>query len=249
LLKNLYYQGKENRIMSFNTQYMVRFKNPRDQQQIAVLARQMYPHNSDRMLQIYKEATQEPYGYLLVDLKPETHESERLKTDIFKHSYTKDTPNLTDMATEIYQPRQVQNSSPYIIHTNSYTKDVPKLTDMATDIYPPREMQNPSQHIIHPELREMRPHQNLIQPTEQYDFETHRHPKSIMLESKPNPNLEQAIMDRNSIFEEEKPVCKACHLVFDSHEGIFMHRVWCRKLKLEEDELNALFNMVEEAME
>jgi hypothetical protein len=180
--------------MSLNTQYMVLFKNPRDQQQIAVLARQMYPHNSDRMLQIYKEATQEPYGYLLVDLKPETPESERLKTDIFKHSYTKDTPKFTDMAADIYQPHEVQKPSPY---------------------------------IIHPELREMRPHQNQIQPTKQYDLETHRHQKSILLEYKQNPNLEQAIMDRNSIFEEEKPACKDCHLVFDSHEGIFMHRGWC----------------------
>jgi hypothetical protein len=63
---------------------MVLFKNPRDQQQIAVLARQMYPHNSDRMLQIYNEATQRPYGYLLIDLKPETPEEERLKTNVLK---------------------------------------------------------------------------------------------------------------------------------------------------------------------
>jgi hypothetical protein len=109
LLQNLYYQGRENRTMSLNTQYMELFKNPRDQQQIAVLARQMYPNDSDRMLQIYKEATHEPYGYLFVDLKPETPDSERLKTDIFKHNYTEDQPKTTERVVDTDQPPAIQS--------------------------------------------------------------------------------------------------------------------------------------------
>ena len=43
LMQNLYFQGKENRTMNLNSQYIVLFKNPRDRQQMAILARQMYP--------------------------------------------------------------------------------------------------------------------------------------------------------------------------------------------------------------
>ena len=48
LVKNLYYQGKESRTMSLNSQYLVLFNNPRDQQQVMVLARQMYPGQSEK---------------------------------------------------------------------------------------------------------------------------------------------------------------------------------------------------------
>ena len=72
LLQNLYHHGKENRTMSLNTQYIVLFKNPHDQQQVAHLARQMYPNNWQLFLKTFHYATKEPYGYLLVDLKQDT---------------------------------------------------------------------------------------------------------------------------------------------------------------------------------
>ena len=79
LLQNLYHHGKENRTMSLNTQYIVLFKNPRDQQQVAHLARQMYPNNWQLFLKTFHYATKEPYGYLLVDLKQDTADENRLK--------------------------------------------------------------------------------------------------------------------------------------------------------------------------
>ena len=72
LVQNLYYQGKESRTMSLNSQYLVLFNNPRDQQQIMVLARQMYPGQSEKFLSTYRMATSKPFGYLLIDLKPDT---------------------------------------------------------------------------------------------------------------------------------------------------------------------------------
>ena len=57
LVQNLYYQGKESRTMSLNSQYLVLFNNPRDQQQVMVLARQMYPGQSEKFLNEYKMAT------------------------------------------------------------------------------------------------------------------------------------------------------------------------------------------------
>ena len=43
----------------------------------------MYP-NKANYLERFQKATSEPYGYLLVDLKQETQESERLKTNVIK---------------------------------------------------------------------------------------------------------------------------------------------------------------------
>ena len=71
--------------MSINTQYIVLFKNPRDQIGPAILARQMYPSNSQKFMIKYIEATKRPYGYLFIDLKQNTPEEDRLKTDIFEN--------------------------------------------------------------------------------------------------------------------------------------------------------------------
>jgi hypothetical protein len=78
---------KENRTMSINTQYIVLLKNPRDQIGPAILARQMYPSNSQKFMIKYIEATTRPYGYLFIDLKQNTPEEDRLKTDISMYEY------------------------------------------------------------------------------------------------------------------------------------------------------------------
>ena len=83
LMQNLFYQGKESRTMSLNTQYLVLFKSPRDKQQISILARQMYPNRSHYFIEQYEKATQRPHGYLFVDLKQTTSEEDRLESDIF----------------------------------------------------------------------------------------------------------------------------------------------------------------------
>jgi hypothetical protein len=74
--------------MSLNAHYMVLFKNPRDAGQFAVLAKQMYPNSSKFAVEAYKDATDCPYGYLLLDMKPETDERFRLRTNIFPEENT-----------------------------------------------------------------------------------------------------------------------------------------------------------------
>ena len=69
--------------MSINTQYIVLFKNPRDQIGPAILARQMYPSHPKKFMIKYTKATKRPYGCLFIDLKQNTPEEDRLKTDIF----------------------------------------------------------------------------------------------------------------------------------------------------------------------
>ena len=83
LAQNLFPKNKFARTMSLNAHYMILFKNPRDVTQFASLARQMYPKMSQFAVEAYKDATREPYSYLLVDLRPEQDEDLRLRTNIF----------------------------------------------------------------------------------------------------------------------------------------------------------------------
>jgi hypothetical protein len=71
------------RTLSLNAHYFVFMRNPRDKSQIAHLARQIAPGKSDRVLEAFNDATQLPYGYLLIDLRQETPEQLRYRTDIF----------------------------------------------------------------------------------------------------------------------------------------------------------------------
>ena len=81
--QNLYQKGRESRTISLNTQYYCLFKNCRDKIQINCLGRQMYPGQGKFFQEAYNDATREKYGYLFVDLKPDTPDSYRLRTNIF----------------------------------------------------------------------------------------------------------------------------------------------------------------------
>lgn len=81
--QNLFFKSKGSRTMSLNAHYIVAFKSPRDIGQISVLARQIYGSNSKFMIEAFNDATSKPFGYLLIDLKPQTPEQLRLRTNIF----------------------------------------------------------------------------------------------------------------------------------------------------------------------
>jgi hypothetical protein len=84
LTQNLFFKSKQSRTMNINTQYIVLFKNPRDALQVATLGRQMYPGNSNFLVEAFKDATERPHGYLLIDLHPVTLEKFRIRTNIVK---------------------------------------------------------------------------------------------------------------------------------------------------------------------
>ena len=75
--QNLY--GSKDPTQRRNCHYLVIFKNPVDCQSMMTLARQMYPGRREIFMKMFNKATKQPYGYLLVDLKPFTPENERLK--------------------------------------------------------------------------------------------------------------------------------------------------------------------------
>ena len=81
--QNIFYGGKQNRTIGLNAHYLVLFRNSRDATQVAHLARQMYPGNTKFLVEAFKDATIEPFSYLLIDLKPNTEEKFCVRTNIF----------------------------------------------------------------------------------------------------------------------------------------------------------------------
>ena len=83
LTQNLYQSGKNARTIALNTWYLVMFKNLRDASQVRHLAKQMYPGSGNILKEAYEDATNGPYGYLVIDSSPHAVAKNRLRTRIF----------------------------------------------------------------------------------------------------------------------------------------------------------------------
>ena len=88
ITQNLFHQGRFCRDISLNAKYLVVFKNVRDKNQFAYLARQVYPENSKSLYESYLDATRRPHGYLLLDLAQDTDDLLRFRTAIFPSEIT-----------------------------------------------------------------------------------------------------------------------------------------------------------------
>jgi hypothetical protein len=87
--QNMFCQGKNARTIALNCHYIVLFQNLRDRSQVQRLGQQLFPGQSQLLLEAYKDATQSRYGYLVVDLSPHAHHNFRLRTEIFPEEITK----------------------------------------------------------------------------------------------------------------------------------------------------------------
>ena len=89
LVQNIFLKSPEHRTASLNAHYIVLFKNPRDSTQILHLAKQFAPNNPKYVVDAFRQATEKPHGYLMLDFKQDTDELLRLRnsvctnTDIF----------------------------------------------------------------------------------------------------------------------------------------------------------------------
>lgn len=125
IVHNLFHHGKEMRNISLNTHYIILFKNPRDSQQIATLARQMYPRKSQFLIEAYEDATTRPHGYLFIDLKPNTNEQLRIRTGILpkdtpyvyvnKMLYEEETRQSDTKSQDVQTTKSKSAISPYVI--------------------------------------------------------------------------------------------------------------------------------------
>ncbi len=83
IVQNMFDKSKSMRTASLNTQYLVLFKSPRDKTVVQHLANQMYPKATMFLVDAFVDATSEPFGYLLVDLRQDTPEDFRIRNKIF----------------------------------------------------------------------------------------------------------------------------------------------------------------------
>ena len=83
LTQNLFHQGRGQRDISLNANYIVLFKNPCDKAQIEHLVRQIYPENPLFLQESYRNATANAHGYLVSDLKQSTPDNCQFRANIF----------------------------------------------------------------------------------------------------------------------------------------------------------------------
>ena len=83
LAQNLFYKNFS-RTITMNSHIIVLFKNARDAQQICCLGRQLYPLKWREFVNAYLDSTSKPYGYIIVDLSPQSNDQVRLRSLIFK---------------------------------------------------------------------------------------------------------------------------------------------------------------------
>lgn len=82
LLQNLYHNSTSAREIALNCQVNIIFRNDRSASQVTRLASQVMPQNIPYFIQSYEMATSMPYGYLVVDLCPNTDKKFKLKSHI-----------------------------------------------------------------------------------------------------------------------------------------------------------------------
>lgn len=83
LLQNLFNKSAHSRSISLNSKYFVLFKNPRDVGQIGHFARQLCPDSYSDFVKLFKEITQNPHSYLVIDCSQEVPDLLRFRTNIF----------------------------------------------------------------------------------------------------------------------------------------------------------------------
>ena len=83
LTQNVFPQGRVCRDIALSRQYLVLFNDTIDRQQVATVARRIYPSTSVTFMRKFEDGTARPYGYLVLDLKSSTSKQDRLQTDIF----------------------------------------------------------------------------------------------------------------------------------------------------------------------
>lgn len=74
---------KELRIARNNSHYLVLMRNPAGALQVRTLATQLFPGRAEHFMEAYRDATGKQFGYLVVDMHPESEDLLRLKTNIY----------------------------------------------------------------------------------------------------------------------------------------------------------------------
>lgn len=85
IIHNLFNQQRFMRTIALNSRYYILFKSPRDNQQIEYFGRQIFPRHKHFLSDALSKATEKPFGYLVIDLHPQTPDLLRVLTGIFPY--------------------------------------------------------------------------------------------------------------------------------------------------------------------
>jgi hypothetical protein len=99
--QNMFYNSAIMRTLNVNAHYLILMKNPRDRAQVINLAKQIYPYNIKFLVEAYMDATKPAYGYIKIDLTPDTPENLRIQSRITPEE------NNFKFAPIIYKPNNV----------------------------------------------------------------------------------------------------------------------------------------------
>ena len=83
LLQNMFPKGKYNTDISRNAQYLALFRSPSDRKQIGIIAERMFDKHRVHFMNAYYKEIEKPFGYLLVDNKPDTPADKKILADLF----------------------------------------------------------------------------------------------------------------------------------------------------------------------
>ena len=87
ITQNFFMNSKKTCTRRLNTKYVVMFKNPSDVTQIHVIRRQMYPGNPNFLPSVNRKASKGPHSYMFLDLKQETPEDYRVRSNLLQHEF------------------------------------------------------------------------------------------------------------------------------------------------------------------
>jgi nucleoside-triphosphatase THEP1 len=83
ITQNLFHAGGQHRTRNLNVQYLVLFKNPRDQTIIDFVSRQAFPNNRKFLIDAFNDATKDAHEYIFLDFTQNCPDELRIRTDIF----------------------------------------------------------------------------------------------------------------------------------------------------------------------
>ena len=113
LLQNMFPKGKFNTDISRNAQYMVLFRSPSDRKQMDIIAERIFAKDKSNFMSAYVNATEKPYGYLLIDNQTKTPSDKQVVAEVFEncHSYPKITTATIPAKNEPQLEATIQNPS------------------------------------------------------------------------------------------------------------------------------------------
>ena len=135
LLQNMFPKGKFNTDISRNAQYLALFRSPSDRKQIGIVGERMFDKNRIHFMNAYYKETEKPFGYLLVDNKPDTPADKQVLGDIFGdcHVYlfaTQTKVSSTVEPTPVFAKpgRKQPKHSPYITWSDATIREWQNFT-------------------------------------------------------------------------------------------------------------------------